>query len=228
MRVSQNPSEEITCLPDSQHLSDEALVFCLRGATEQQTSDRLFEEIYNRYHDRVVNWSYAVAKNRESALDLAQEVFFKVSRNLHAFRGDSRVSTWIYVITRNHCINALRKRDVDPSSCAAEIPMNLEGENGLAAHRALEKAESFQHIYRVISSILTPLEVKVLWLHYANDHTLDSITRQLLLSNRSGAKAFIVSGKRKLKLYLYNRGITSSTNLAAKQPPTQQYRAFAA
>jgi RNA polymerase sigma factor (sigma-70 family) len=248
MRVTHHSSDDLDspgtlapqfAPPDTKHLSDEALVLCLRAATERQIIDHLFEEIFNRYQARVVNWCYALAKNREIALDLAQEVFLKVYRSLHAFRGDSRISTWIYVIARNHCINSIRKRDTDPSSAALEIPLNLEGDNGQASHQALENAESFQNIYRAISSILTPTEVRVLWLHYGNDHTLASITRQLVLSNRSGAKAFIVSAKRKLKLYLLSRGITSGalnggfgvshlTPAESKNEAAPQYRAVAA
>ncbi len=72
------------------------------------------------------------------------------------------------------------------------------------------------------------MEARVLWLHFACDLTLASITRQLLLSNRSGAKAFIVSAKRKLKLYLHNRGITPAQRLQAGRDQTWQYRALAA
>jgi RNA polymerase sigma-70 factor (ECF subfamily) len=226
-------------LHDSKYLSDEALLLSIRTASEQQTVDRLFEEIFDRYHARVVNWCYAVVRDREIALDLTQEVFLKVFRNLNSFRGDSRMSTWIYVITRHHCINSLRKRESDPTDFAAEIPVNLEGENGLEAHKALENAESFRKVFRAISSVLTPMEVKVLWLHYAHDLTLASITRQLLLPNRSGAKAFIVSAKRKLKIHLHNRGISPSTlSIAngargvsaggAKQRPAPPDRAYAA
>lgn len=205
----------------------------LHSATEKETIDRLFEEIFQRYHARVVNWCYAVARNREVALDLAQEVFLKVFRNLHAFRGDSRMSTWIYVIARNHSLNSLRKREADPTDSAAQIPTNLPGENGLDAHLNLENAEAFQNIYRAISTILTPMEVRVLWLHYGYDLTLAAITRHLVLSNRSGAKAFIVSARRKLKLYFHNRGITPGA-LNTKNPPgaphhqPQSCRAFAA
>lgn len=181
-------------------LSDEALALLLRAAADQQTIDDLFAEIFERYHARVVNWCYAVAHDREGALDLAQEVFLKVFRNLHAFRGDARMSTWIYVITRNHCLNAARKNDGEPSNAAAEIPANLEGYDGLEAHRALETAESFRNLHRAIRRILTPMEIQVLWLHYGHELTLDAITRRLVLSNRSGAKALIVSAKRKMKL----------------------------
>jgi RNA polymerase sigma-70 factor (ECF subfamily) len=178
-------------LQDAKTLPDEVIVALLCESAGSQNVNDLFAEIFDRYHTRVVNWCYGVARERELALDLAQEVFLKVFRSLHAFRGDSRVSTWIYVITRNHCLNALRRNDGEPSSFACEIPLNLAGDNGLNAHQALEDAESFRNFYRAISRFLTPLEIDVLW-------------------NRSGAKAFIVSAKRKLKLYLHNRRITST------------------
>lgn len=212
-------------------LSDEALVFGLREAGERQIVDSYFEEIFHRYHARVVGWCFAVSKDHESALDLTQEVFLKVFRSLHAFRGDSRMSTWIYVITRNHCLNSLKKRDSEPTGSAMELPRDLRGENGADSHAALERAQSFRNILRMISSILTPMEVRVLWLHYGHELTLGSITRQLLLSNRSGAKAYIVSAKRKLQLYLHQRGITQnsvSIRAANKQDEFPHYRAFAA
>jgi RNA polymerase sigma-70 factor (ECF subfamily) len=205
-----------------QSLTDESLVLLLRNATDRRTIDTLFAEIFNRYHGRVVNWCYSVSHDREIALDLAQEVFLKVFRNLHNFRGDSRISTWIYVIARNHCLNSVRRNESDPATAAAEIPSNIEGDSGLGAHRAIENEQSFRNLHRMISGILTPLEMQVLWLHYGHDLTLDAITSRLLLANRSGAKAFIVSAKRKLKLYLHNRGITLRTIEA------QPYRAIAA
>ncbi len=62
------------------------------------------------------------------------------------------------------------------------------------AHAALERAQSYQQVYRYMSLILTPMEVRVMTLHYVHEFTLPVITRRLLmLSNRSGAKARIVS-----------------------------------
>jgi RNA polymerase sigma factor (sigma-70 family) len=218
-------------LPEAKDLPDETLLFRIRSTSDPKLVDQLFDQIFQRYHARVVNWCYAVTRDHEIALDLAQEVFLKVFRNMHAFRGDSRMSTWIYVITRNHCLNSLRKRDSDPTGSAAPIPLHLEGENGLETHMKLEDAEAFRNVYRIIDSLLTPIEVQVLWLHYAHDLTLAYITRELELSNRSGAKAFIVSAKRKLKLYLHNRGITPATLKVGDEKrvaPPRQYRAFAA
>jgi hypothetical protein len=69
---------------------------------------------------------------------------------------------------------------------------------------ALERTQSFQHILRFLGSILTPMEVRVLTLHYVHDLTVPAITRRLMLSNPSGAKAYIVSAHRKLKVLAQN------------------------
>lgn len=217
-------------------LSDEELISGLRD--DRQATESYFEEIFRRYHARVVSWCCAILKDREAALDLAQEVFLKVFRSIDAFRGDSRMSTWIYVITRNHCLNSLKKRETEPTGSAVAISRDLCGDTGADSYNALEQAQAFQSIFRIISSILTPLEIRILWLHHVNDLTLTTITRQLLLSNRSGAKAYLVSAKRKLNLHLRQRGITRES-FPKRTPGSQikssipmdevaQYRAFAA
>ncbi|MEJ2722280.1 MAG: RNA polymerase sigma factor, partial [bacterium] len=50
--------------------------------------------------------------------DVLQEVFIKVFNGLRGFRGDAKLSTWIYRIARNEAVNAARK--VRPSGPAAE------------------------------------------------------------------------------------------------------------
>jgi len=47
---------------------------------------------------------------------------------------------------------------------------------------------------------LTPMEIRILTLHYMHELTLPDITRNLMLSNRSGAKAYLVRAQRKLKV----------------------------
>jgi RNA polymerase sigma-70 factor (ECF subfamily) len=47
--------------------------------------------------------------DRESAGDLTQEIFIKVYRNLSRFRGSSSVSTWIFSVATNHCLDYFRK-----------------------------------------------------------------------------------------------------------------------
>jgi RNA polymerase sigma-70 factor (ECF subfamily) len=72
---------------------------------DPQLSD-LFRE-YSRFVFVICN---RYAANREEAEDLTQEVFLLLSRKLGMFRGDSRMSTWIYRIAINLCLDHLRWR----------------------------------------------------------------------------------------------------------------------
>ena len=64
-----------------------------------------FEMLIARYQGQVLNLVYRMLGNREEAEDLAQEVFITVFKRIETFRGESSLSTWIYRIASNHCIN---------------------------------------------------------------------------------------------------------------------------
>lgn len=49
-------------------------------------------------------------QNHDDAEDAAQEVFIRSLKNLHKFRGDSNIKTWLYRITMNICNNMIRKK----------------------------------------------------------------------------------------------------------------------
>src|SRR5690242_7060401 len=95
-------------------LTDEELMLEIRSATERAFADALFNQVSERYHGRVVAWCYRITRSRETAYDLGQEVFLKAWKHRDSFRGDSRLSTWLYAITRNHCLTAMKKRRNDP------------------------------------------------------------------------------------------------------------------
>ena len=182
--------------------SDETLVFLLRSSVDQQTIDDLFNELFRRYQLRVSRWCYRITRDPERVPDLVQEVFLRIFRRLYTYRGHSRFSTWLYSITRNHCLNALKKRHTEPVEDGEIMPNDLPGANGQEVHLAMERDQSFRNMWRLIQATLTPTEVRVMALHYGHGLPLAVITRQMMLSNPSGAKAYIVNARRKLKAVL--------------------------
>src|SRR3954468_19815500 len=79
---------------------------CRKGDDE-----RAFGELVDRYKDLVYGLVMRLAPDRSQADDLAQEVFLKIHRGLPYFRGEARLSTWIYRIISNVCSQA-RSRPV--------------------------------------------------------------------------------------------------------------------
>jgi RNA polymerase sigma-70 factor (ECF subfamily) len=65
--------------------------------------ERAFQELVDRYKDLVFALLARTVQDRSRAEDLAQEVFLRVHRGLPYFRGEARLSTWIYRIVANVC-----------------------------------------------------------------------------------------------------------------------------
>src|SRR2546430_15404955 len=64
-----------------------------------------FEELVDRYKGLVFALIARTVQDRSRAEDLAQEVFLRVHRGLPYFRGEARLSTWIYRIVANVCVH---------------------------------------------------------------------------------------------------------------------------
>jgi RNA polymerase sigma-70 factor, ECF subfamily len=71
-----------------------------------------FERLVSRHQDRLVAVCERLLGNREDARDAAQDVFLKVYRGAAAFRPQGRVSTWLYRVAVNHCLNRMRRRKI--------------------------------------------------------------------------------------------------------------------
>ena len=70
-------------------------------------------EAYNllvsRWEKRIYNYLLRLVKNREDALDLAQDVFLKAYQNLRKLEDADRFAPWIYRIAHNEAYSYLRK-----------------------------------------------------------------------------------------------------------------------
>src|SRR6185295_3568214 len=77
--------------------------------------DLAFGELVDRYKNLVYGLVYRLAPDKSAADDLAQDVFLRVHRGLAYFRGDARLSTWIYRIVANVCSEARSRRPAEVS-----------------------------------------------------------------------------------------------------------------
>lgn len=71
----------------------------------QARDERAFNELVRQFERRVFGLVFRMLGNREEAEDLAQEVFVQVFKAIDQFRGESKLSTWIYRIAINLCKN---------------------------------------------------------------------------------------------------------------------------
>jgi RNA polymerase sigma factor (sigma-70 family) len=178
-------------------LSDEELVSRWRNRPESAEAQQCLSDLFQRHHARVALWCLRITGDRESAADLAQEVFLKAFQSLGAFRADAKFSTWLYVIARNHCYNQIKARANAPEPIGDLLDDHLASQTPDPLSE-LERESSSQLFGDLVRQSLTDLETQVVTLHYVEELPLDSVTRMLKLENQSGAKAYIVSARRKL------------------------------
>ena len=179
--------------------TDEELIRCIRAGSRSCPSARAsVDELFRRHQARVVAWCTRTTGDREAALDLAQEVFLMAYRYLDSFQGNSKFPTWLFTIARNRCLTHLKTRATAPSQLGDRIATDLPDRNAPDPDDRLEREASIRAMRQTMAERLEDLEIKVMTMHYADEVPINAITRMLGLKNASGAKAYIVSAKRKL------------------------------
>jgi RNA polymerase sigma factor (sigma-70 family) len=88
-----------------------------------------FRALYAANHDRVYRLLGRVA-GRQDAEDLTQIVFTKAARALPRFRGDARISSWLYRIAANVAADWLRGRTAREAKQTVQLPEVVEGQGG--------------------------------------------------------------------------------------------------
>ena len=83
---------------------DEALL--IKGI--QQGDRKSFQILVETYQRMVVNTCMCIVHNQADAEDLAQDVFLEIFRTAENFRGDAKLSTWLYRIATNRSLNLIR------------------------------------------------------------------------------------------------------------------------
>jgi RNA polymerase sigma-70 factor (ECF subfamily) len=126
-----------------------------------QESDK-FERLYRDHVDLIYRYAYRLCGEAESAKDLVQETFLNAYQGLKDFRGEARVSTWLYTIASRACMRMRRKRKGEPEhklSMDDFVPTS-EGEfrlqipmEGLSPEEALQNKELRQALDQAIEKL---------------------------------------------------------------------------
>src|SRR5262245_5495161 len=87
--------------------SDEELVRHFQQDPSGPAGRGAASELLRRYQRRVYLWCHRYARDPERALDLSQDVLTRAWRGMGSFGGRSKFSSWLFVIARNCCLNAV-------------------------------------------------------------------------------------------------------------------------
>jgi RNA polymerase sigma-70 factor (ECF subfamily) len=184
-------------------ISDEDLsVRIAKRATEDACT-----ELFRRYNRKIYLWCFNYTHDTEEAVDLTQDIFIKLFKNIGQFSGLSKFSTWVYQITRNHCLGELTKKRNQWRK--RMLTIDGEGAGEIAdndVYQALDARGDLERILDVAKGVLKEDELEAFVLHYREGHTVKEITKTLRCENVTGARTLIQNARRKLTRLIEERG----------------------
>src|SRR5512132_3821490 len=130
-----------------------------RAGDDPQLVDRLrrgdpraFEELVIAHQHRVFGVALRMLGSRAEAEELAQEVFLRAHRAIADFRGDAKLSTWLYAIASRLCLNRLTSSEGRMSRARAEGLDRLPAAGGEPG-ADLERSEREAALHRAIAEL---------------------------------------------------------------------------
>src|SRR5262245_15527030 len=122
-----------------------------------------FEELVERYKNRLLTVLEHLVGSHEQAEDLSQEVFLRVFRARDRYEPGAKFSTWLFTIANNVASNALRSRSrrrevgVPEGNGSDSAPLQLDqlakAASGAMPTRALDKAEQAQMVRQAVAAL---------------------------------------------------------------------------
>ena len=185
-------------------LSDDELMELVQEETvrpgESSRARTALECLFARHHGRVYTWCAQLLGETE-AFDAVQDIFFELLQRPERYVIQRSFVSWLYVVSRNHCLNVLRKLakersmedvdDLDQGLLDAADPLVLHAEGEVA------------HLVRSLCrERLTVMEQKVIHLRYGWGMRVKDIDAALGLDNASGARTHLSTARRKLRAAL--------------------------
>lgn len=159
--------------------------------------NQYFEQLYQRYSDKVFRKCYSFVRNNQKAEDLTHDIFLKLITKIGTFKDTARFSTWLYSITYNYCMDHLRA-----GKRSREIPLDsdIDWEDQPEDDLAELQAEGLKHSLEK----LDPKDRALLLMKYQDDFSIKEIA-DALQTTESAVKMRLMRSKERLrKIYLEN------------------------
>jgi RNA polymerase sigma-70 factor (ECF subfamily) len=146
----------------------------IRACLDQKRYEEAFDLLLPEFQNKVFRLAYAMLGDAARAEDLAQDVFLRAWRALPGFRGQSSVSTWIYAITRNACLTALKAAGAKEERSLEERGIAHAAERAArapSAHATIDVARFLEH--------LPEKHQQALRLYYLEEKSYEEVSRLL-------------------------------------------------
>ena len=133
--------------PEEPNSVDSLVRRCVRGDREAQRA--LFQRLRGPVHATL----FRILGNNRDFPDLAQDSFVEIFRSLHAFRGDSQITTWSDIITARVAYKYLARRERRPDHLRLVEDDDRAGSSAEAVERRSDAREAMRRLYRILDRL---------------------------------------------------------------------------
>lgn len=157
-----------------------------------------FSILYDRYAKYVYNKCFTFVNSEDEAKDLTHDIFIKIYINLKTFKGEAKLSTWIYSVAYNFCINYVNSK-TKKSGISDDIIDNLVDEDIDSIDEETDK-DLFEINYAKLQELLKLLPINdrvVLLMKYQDDLSIKEIA-EIMNLKQSTVKMRLHRAKKKI------------------------------
>lgn len=124
---------------------------------------RAFEELVRRYRRRIFALALHLTGSTSDADDIAQDVFMRAYRALHAFEGRSEFFTWVYRMAVNRSLNVRRDRGRRPEDALDDprVELAISVDAGGDPRRAAELRQTYARLLRGLDALPSDMRTTV-------------------------------------------------------------------
>lgn len=194
---------------ENPYLRDPDVRLMLRAKEDDEAA---FSELVTNYQDRLISIFSNLVDGRETAEDLAQDVFLRVYRSRHGYQPTAKFSTWLFRIANNLASNSRRSKgrrkevnlktsESGPMSARPAEAM-LKEKSALMPARQLDKSELREVVRQAMESLNDRQKMAVL-LHKFEDMSYADIAETMEMST-AAVKSLLSRARENLRVALDN------------------------
>jgi RNA polymerase sigma-70 factor, ECF subfamily len=171
-----------------------------------------FDELIKLYADRVINTCYRFVLDKEDAEDISQEVFIEIFQSLKSFRGEAKLSTWIYRVTVTKSLDEIKKRNRKKRINAFGKMIHLDEvadwiAGGSMPDKSLQEKEKMKEVMQALNTL--PDNQRVAFTLSKIDGYSNTEIAEILKTTVAAVESLVSRAKKKvsteLELILKNR-----------------------
>jgi RNA polymerase sigma-70 factor (ECF subfamily) len=116
--MASSPTPTPPAPPGATVATDQELV-----AKAQAKDYAAFEQLLDRYEDKIFRLAYRFVRNESEAKEILQDTFLTIWRKLDTFKGDAQFSSWLYRVAANAALMRLRSQRRHPEVSTEDLPI---------------------------------------------------------------------------------------------------------